>query len=163
MVKTVVGLFATPSSAQSVVNDLVDQGIPRDDIQLIPAVVNESEEPVVESHDGNACGVQPASEELDGLTGTGATPSVAVDLIELGMSEKKAVYYSEAVRRGGTLVCVTVDDEQVATARRIIDSHGSLDINNQAAQWRAGGWQALPAEADGGDILVVQTTYVLER
>jgi hypothetical protein len=165
MVKTVIGLFATSSNAQRVVNDLVDQGIPRDDIQMIPALINESEESLGESDNentGNTCGVQSAP-ELQGLTDTTPTSSVAVDLIEMGMPEKKAVHYSEAVRRGGTLVCVTVDEEQVATAKRIIDSHGSLDINNQMAQWRESGWQASPAEPDGGDVLVVQTTYVLER
>ena len=162
MVKTVIGLFATSSNAQRVVNGLVDQGIPRDDIQMIPALINESDESLVESDNGSTCGVESAP-ELQGRTETTPTPSVAVDLIEMGMPEKKAVYYSEAVRRGGTLVCVTVDKEQVATARSIIDSHGSLDINNQAAQWRESGWQASPAEADGGDVLVVQTTYVLEK
>ena len=124
MVKTAIGLFATPSSVQSVVNGLVDEGIPRDDIRLIPERATER----------TIRGLQAASEEAQAFEDTAATSSVAVDLIEMGMPEKRAVYYSEAVRRGGTLVCVIVDDEQVATAERIIDSHGSLDIKNQAAQ-----------------------------
>jgi hypothetical protein len=124
MPKTVMGLFATPSSAQSVVDGLVDHLIRRDDIRLIPERATER----------TIRGLQAASEEAQAFEETAATSSVAVDLIEMGMPEKRAVYYCEAVRRGGTLVCVTVDDEQVATAERIIDSHGSLDIKNQAAQ-----------------------------
>jgi len=75
-------------------------------------------------------------------------------LIEMGMPEKKAVYYSEAVRRGGTLVCVTVDDHMVDVAKKIIDTHGSLDINNQAAQ-------GVGSQADE-EVVLVQTTYVFD-
>ncbi len=124
MAKTVMGLFATPSRAQSVVDGLVDHFIRRDDIRLIPEMATER----------TTCALQPASEEAEAFEEAGAPSSVAVDLMEMGMPEKRAMYYSEAVRRGGTLVCVTVDEEQVATAARIIDSHGSLDIKNQAAQ-----------------------------
>src|SRR5439155_6488469 len=87
--------------------------------------------------------------------------SVAVALIEMGMPEKKAVYYSEAVRRGATLVCVTVDDDMVIVAKMIIDSHGSLDVNNQAAQWRQGGWQDAGPRADE-DAVLAQITYVFK-
>ena len=82
-------------------------------------------------------------------------------LIEMGMPEKKAVYYSEAVRRGATLVCVTLDDGRLDVAKTVIDAHGSLDINNQAAQWRQGGWQDFGAEADG-EVVLVESTYVFE-
>ena len=162
MVKTVIGLFATPSSAQSVVDSLVDNGIRRIDIRLIPEIVtetDESEEIIETSSEKASSGVQSAEVDFEK---TAPPSSAAVELIELGMPEKKAVYYSEAVRRGGTLVCVTVDEGQISTAQRIIDSHGSLEINNQAAQWRQGGWE-LPGESDDNDVLVVQTTYVLGK
>ena len=133
MVKTVIGLFATSAIAHTVVADLENQGFPRDDIRVIPAAMDQ----------------------------TPPEGSVAVSLIEMGMPEKKAVYYSEAVRRGGTLVCVTVDDHMVDMAKTIIDAHGSLDINNQATQWRQGGWRDFGPEADE-DVVLVQTTYVCE-
>jgi len=78
----------------------------------------------------------------------------------MGMPETKALYYSEAVRQGGTLICVTVDDEMVPRVKEIIDSHGSIDINNLAAEWRKSGGECLPAEDE--DQVVVQTTYVFD-
>jgi len=156
MIKTVIGLFASLSGAQSVVNSLENQGIPRDDIRLVPEVLSEPDSTIASSNP-TTCGVAHSSERPD--SETEAPASVAVDLIEIGMPEKKAVYYSEAVRRGGTLVCVTVDESKVETARNIIDCHGSLDINNQAAEWRRSGWDGLPGDSEHR--LVVETTYVL--
>src|SRR5437870_10262697 len=137
MVKTVIGLFATSAIAYNVVSDLENQGFPRDDIRVIPEAGAEPA-PATGSVGGRTPGIDTTAEAGEQAPTDG---SVAVALIEMGMPEKKAVYYSEAVRRGATLVCVTVDDDMVIVAKMIIDSHGSLDVNNQAAQWRQGGWQ----------------------
>jgi hypothetical protein len=49
--------------------------------------------------------------------------------------------YAEAVRRGGALVKVEVADEaQLDAARSALQAAGALDINQQAEQWRASGW-----------------------
>jgi hypothetical protein len=156
MVKTVIGLFASPATAQKVVQDLVDQGFPRDDIRIIPEEGTGPVPTATKSVGGRTPGADTMTELDQEVSGE----SVAVALIEIGMPEKKAVYYSEAVRRGGTLVCVTVDESLAERAKTIIDSDGSLDINNQAAQWRQSGW-AHPAGMEG-DLVVAETTYVCE-
>jgi hypothetical protein len=135
MVSTVIGLFADSTTADSVVKDLVDQGFPRDDIRVIPEGGIQPVPTATASVGGRSPGVDTTEEMTEEATAGG---SVAVSLIEMGMSEKKAVYYSEAVRRAGTVVCVTVDKDKVNEAKTIIDSHGSLDINNQAAQMAPG-------------------------
>jgi hypothetical protein len=135
MVNTVIGLFADSATADTVVSDLVDHGFPRDDIRVIPEGGIQPVSTAMPSVGGRSPGADTTAETAEEATASG---NVAVSLIEMGMSEKKAVYYSEAVRRAGTVVCVTVDKDKVNEAKTIIDSHGSLDINNQAAQMAPG-------------------------
>jgi hypothetical protein len=158
MVKTVIGLFATSAIAHNVVSDLENQGFPRDDIRVIPEAGAELPPTATSSVGGRTPGIDTTAEAGEQGSTDG---SVAVSLIEMGMPERKAVYYSEAVRRGATLVCVTVDEDMVNVAKTIIDAHGSLDINNQAAQWRRGGWEDVRPATDE-DAVLVQTTYVFE-
>src|SRR5439155_21380506 len=126
MVKTVFGLFGTSAAADNVVADLEHHGFPRDDIRVIPEAGAESAPTATGSVHGKTPGIDTTAEAVDQTPPEG---SVAVSLIEMGMPEKKAVYYSEAVRRGATLVCVTLDDGRLDVAKTVIDAHGSLDIN----------------------------------
>jgi hypothetical protein len=158
MVKTVIGLFATSAIAHDVVSDLENHGFPRDDIRLIPEAGAGPLPTATGFVATRTPGIDTTAEAREQVPTDG---SVAISLIEMGMPDKKAVYYSEAVRRGATLVCVTLDDDVVNVAKTTIDAHGSLDINNQAAQWRRGGWQDVGSEADQ-DVVLVQTTYVFE-
>lgn len=57
-----------------------------------------------------------------------------------GVSEEDANYYAESVRRGGALVTVRADDSRADEAARIMRSHGAVDIERRAAQWRQEGW-----------------------
>lgn len=153
MVKTVIGLFPTHTEATNVVQDLIDKGIYRDDIQVIPS---EPAPPAPIAREVAASRVPGVDTFAEAATEPG---SVAVTLIEVGMPENKAMYYSEAVRRGGTLVLVTVDESKVDEVRNIIDAHGSLDINNLSASWRNTGWQA---PEDESEVIIVETTSVCD-
>jgi hypothetical protein len=155
MVKTVIGLFPTHAEAKKVVDDLVDKGISRDEIQAIPA---EPAPPAPIAKDVAASRV-PGVDTFAEAAASTEPGSVAVTLIEIGMPEAKAVYYSEAVRRGGTLVLVTVDEAKVDQVRNIIDAHGSLDINNLSAAWRDSGWEAPEEEPE---VVVVERTHVCD-
>lgn len=57
-----------------------------------------------------------------------------------GVSEEDANYYAESVRRGGALVTVRADDARADEAARIMRSHGAVDIERRAEQWREAGW-----------------------
>jgi hypothetical protein len=59
---------------------------------------------------------------------------------KLGVPKEQAGYYAEAVRRGGTLVSVRVPEEQIDEAMEIMERHHAVDIDERAAEWRAGGW-----------------------
>ena len=57
-------------------------------------------------------------------------------LVNSGVPEDEAGHYSEGVRRGGSLVMLTVDDDRVNDVERIMNEHDPVDIEERTAQWR---------------------------
>jgi hypothetical protein len=49
--------------------------------------------------------------------------------------------YKEAMRRGGYLLCVEVEEEQADEVVRIIGGSGAVDLEARQRQWREEGWQ----------------------
>jgi hypothetical protein len=84
------------------------------------------------------------------LTGAGVG-AVAGGLIggltDMGVSPSDAEYYAEAVRRGGALVTVRADDARADRAADIMRSHGAIDIERRADQWRERGWTGFDEKA----------------
>jgi hypothetical protein len=84
------------------------------------------------------------------LTGAGVG-AVAGGLIggltDMGVSRPDAEYYAEAVRRGGALVTVRADDARAERAAEIMRSHGAIDIERRAEQWRERGWTGFDEKA----------------
>jgi hypothetical protein len=79
------------------------------------------------------------------LTGAGIG-AVAGGLIggltNLGVPEDEAHYYAEGVRRGGILVTVAADTEaQADQAAEVMRSHGAIDIDERATEWKKQGWK----------------------
>jgi uncharacterized protein (TIGR02271 family) len=77
------------------------------------------------------------------LTGAGigaAAGGLIGALVNAGVPEEEAEYYSEGVRRGGTLVSVRVEDNLAQRAADIMNRHHAIDIDERAATWRASGW-----------------------
>ena len=61
-------------------------------------------------------------------------------LVGAGVSESDAHVYAEGVRRGGTLVTVRAEDNQVGTVERILNAHNAVDADTRGADYRAEGW-----------------------
>ena len=61
-------------------------------------------------------------------------------LTGVGVSEDDASYYAESVRRGGALVTVRADDSRAEDAASVMRSHGAVDIERRAEQWKQEGW-----------------------
>jgi hypothetical protein len=73
--------------------------------------------------------------------GMGAAAGGLLTAVEkLGVPKDKTGYYAEAVRRGGTLVLIRLEEEQVDDAMAIMERHHAVDIEERAEKWRAGGW-----------------------
>jgi uncharacterized membrane protein len=95
--------------------------------------------------------------------GTGAVAGGLIGgLVDLGVPENDAQYYAEAIRRGGALVTVRVDESRAEEVADIMRAHGAVDIEGRVERWRESGWegfdpQAQPYSAD--DIRRDRATY----
>jgi uncharacterized protein (TIGR02271 family) len=61
-------------------------------------------------------------------------------LADAGVPEEDAKYYSEGVRRGGTLVMVSAEDNTAQTAADIMNRNNAVDVNERSEDWRNRGW-----------------------
>jgi uncharacterized protein (TIGR02271 family) len=77
------------------------------------------------------------------LTGAGigaAAGGLIGALVDWGVPEDEAEYYTEGVRRGGTLVTVRTEDALAERAADIMNRHNAIDIDRRAETWRQSGW-----------------------
>src|SRR4051812_21982356 len=84
-----------------------------------------------------------------GLLGAGvgaaagaATGSISASLVKSGVDEETANYYTEGIRRGGTLVSVMADDGQVDQALKVMNQYNPIDVKTEGAKWKESGWSA---------------------
>lgn len=78
-----------------------------------------------------------------GLVGGG----IAGALTKNGVSKEHSGIYAEAVRRGGTLVALTVQEDEVDAATAQLGRHNPIDLDASAERWRSNGWAAYDANA----------------
>lgn len=104
----------------------------------------------------------PLAVALSGLAGAGAgalagglTGGLIGALVDLGVPEETAGYYSEGVRRGGTLVAVRTENDRADDVRSILNRHGPVDLAERSEAWQRTGWtgtdQTLYALSDEDD------------
>jgi hypothetical protein len=83
-----------------------------------------------------------------GAVAGGATGGIVGSLVDAGVPEEHAHVYSEAVRRGGTMVSVKAEDHDVETVHAVLDDFEPLDPVEQVASYRSSGWTGFdPAAA----------------
>ncbi len=70
-------------------------------------------------------------------------------LVDYGMSEDDAHVYSEAVRRGGSLVSVRADDARAAKAEQILNQQGPVDVVSRRQYYAKAGWSEYDPSAPG--------------
>jgi len=68
-------------------------------------------------------------------------------LVGAGLSDDHAHVYSEAVRRGGTLVSVRVPDEDARKVENILDSYTPIDPAERGTVYRKEGWTTFDPKA----------------
>lgn len=69
-------------------------------------------------------------------------------LVNHGVPEDEAGHYAEGVRRGGSLVMITVDDDRVDDVERIMNMHNPVDIDERTEAWRDEGYTGFDREAE---------------
>lgn len=97
---------------------------------------------------GPALAAGPIASTLVGAGIGAAAGGLAGALVNAGVPEKQAQLYAEGVRRGGSLVSLTVDDAKADEAERILSSHNPVDIDERASGWRDAGWTGYDPDAD---------------
>ena len=101
----------------------------------------------------------PLAAAISGLAGAGVgavaggvTGGLIGALVDMGLPENEAQYYSEGVRRGGTLVTVQAADHMANQARDVMNRYNPVDINERVSSWRERGWTGFDPDADLYDI-----------
>ena len=82
-----------------------------------------------------------------GVAAGGAAGGLLGALADGGVDAENAHVYAEGVRRGGTLVSVRAEDDQVAVVREILHRNGHVDPVARGVEYRALGWTGFE---DGG-------------
>jgi hypothetical protein len=178
MPATTVAVFDDVNEAQQVLEELVVEGVPRDDISIIanrdrcgPALG-----PVEDIGAGGRAGAGAAiggaagfaaglfalaipgigpvlalGPLAAGLTGAGvgaAAGGIIGRFTKMGVSEEDAGCLCEAVRRGGIVLTVDSTDETAARVTEIMGRHRLVDLDACVAEWRQGDWSGFDPNAD---------------
>lgn len=88
-----------------------------------------------------------ASTALGAVAGA-ATGGLLGALTDLGVPREHAEVYSEAVRRGGTLVTVKAADTETPRVETILTRHQPIDPVTRGADYRRAGWTGYDPEAE---------------
>ena len=140
MDQTVIGVFDTYDHAERAKQQLIARGFSANDVQ-------------VRAH-GADLGSTSTTSSATTTTTAGAHDVGFMDSVRnffsdlFGPDADDAGHYSEAVRRGGAVVAVTVADEtRVDSAREALAATGAVDIEKRVAEWKQTGYQGYSAGA----------------
>jgi hypothetical protein len=86
-----------------------------------------------------------ASTAVGAVAGS-ATGGIVGALVDAGTPETEAHVYSEAIRRGGTLVTVQTS-RTTDEIRPILDRHGPIDTATRRAEYMQAGWNGFDPKA----------------
>jgi hypothetical protein len=76
-----------------------------------------------------------------GAGGGAAAGGLVGALVDTGVSEDDAHVYSEAVRRGATVLTVRVNEDDEPRVQSILDAHESIDVTTRRAEYESAGWK----------------------
>jgi hypothetical protein len=86
---------------------------------------------------------------LVGAAGGSVVGGLLGALTGYGVSEDDAHLYSEAVRRGGSLVTVRTDDERAAKAEAILDANKPVNTRERREAYTSAGWSKYDPASKG--------------
>ena len=92
-------------------------------------------------------GVGPILAALAGAGAGAGAGGLLGSLTDGGGEKEHAEIYAEAVRRGGSLVTLRVDEIRADEATAILRDAGAVDIDKRVETWRADGWSGFDPTA----------------
>ena len=133
MTRIIVGLYDTVDVAEQAIEKLLDNQVPGENITM---VVNDEEEYFViqgflqddeTDYDGEDYEEEENAEEVE-------MENLSDILLEVGLAEEEAGYYTQELDRGRTLVMVTTPDDKTAGIRLILDQYFPVDVRDRPSQ-----------------------------
>ncbi|WP_374788814.1 hypothetical protein [Brucella oryzae] len=82
---------------------------------------------------------------VGGATAGGVAGGIVGALIETGVPEEEAQAYSEAIRRGSTLVAVRCDEAERRKVEAILEDWGRVNIGQRRDAYLEEGWESFNA------------------
>jgi uncharacterized membrane protein len=184
MTKTIVALYDDLSTAERVIDNLIEAGFSRESISVMAndasgdysGYLNRDQDMVIDGDVsagegagfgavvggligvgvslipgiGPVLGAGPLAVALTAGIGAAAgaiTGGVTAGLIDMGVDEDDAHIYAEGVRRGGTLISLTTNEEWAERAETIMNRYHPVDIDTRSSLWRERGWTAFDGSA----------------
>jgi hypothetical protein len=83
-----------------------------------------------------------------GAVAGGATGGIVGALIDSDVPENHAHVYSEAIRRGGTLLSVRTDDARAPEVKSILDRYDPVNPDSLSEDYRKTGWGRFDPDAE---------------
>jgi len=124
MSEVLTAMYDERSDADIAVEKLVQAGIERSSIQVLP--------------DSSTTGY--SSSEAASYDHSRDEGGFWAALKNLFMPDEDKYSYAEGMSRGSAVLTVTVQDAEIETATSILEEHGSVDVQQRETEWRAGGW-----------------------
>lgn len=121
----IIAVFDYYHTAQAAARELMDDGIPREDVQLQSNFATGAAGGAVEE-------TFPNQHREGGIRGF---------FHRLFGGHDDYAHYEEAVRRGSTVVVVTAPPELMDRAVEILNQHGAVDIDRRVTSYREAGWR----------------------
>lgn len=81
-----------------------------------------------------------------GAVAGGVTGGLLGALVDMGVPEEQAGYYTEGVRRGGTLLVLQADEMMHDRAVEIMNRYNPVDIRDRANYWQEQGWTGFDSD-----------------
>jgi uncharacterized protein (TIGR02271 family) len=128
--QTILATFDDEQSAQQAVDELVAEGFPPSSVHL-------------------QSGSLPGETRPNSVTSHGFMSSVGNFFSNLfGSEQEHAGVYSEAVRRGSTVIAVDAQsDQDVDRAQMLLQRLGSVNVEDRVAGWKSEGWTGFDPSA----------------
>lgn len=125
MATTLVAMYDRKNQAEDAVQELTGAGLERDTIKLV-------------SHDGK----KGKKDDKDKSSG-----GFWQNLFSPGTPEEDVDHHAEGVRRGSSVVTLTVDDARADEIEEILHRHDPVDVNERVEKWREEGYSTHDREA----------------
>jgi len=138
--QTIVAHFDDRSTAEGAMNALVQAGISRDAIQLLPE---------------GQTGYKRSGTSYDHARDEGGFFS---SLGNLFLPDEDRYSYAEGMSRGGVTLAVTTDGAHADKVGDILERHGAVDMDERETSWRKEGWTGYGAASTGATAPATRTS-----